>query len=149
MHTSCKRYCTSLQYILKCALLHVLYSVHDFYTCTHIAYEVDMCPLCSHKAVWNVCTQRKVIKQIHSDVFCVHVVFSMDKLPCDKDLHSKVFWCHEILYSLSQYFSNFPTNFMQYNRQPRNLPCFIEFNSSLPYSAELTTESCWDVIVNF
>lgn len=81
--------------------------------------------VCVHSVVTKLygmsVPKRKVIKQIYSDVFCVHVVFSMDKLPCDKDLHSKVFWCHEILYSLSQYFSNFPKNFMLYNRQPRNL----------------------------
>lgn len=80
---------------------------------------------------------RKVIKQTYSAVFCVHVVLVMDKLPCGKDLSSKVFWSHEILYSLSQCFSNFPTNFMEHSRQPINLPCFIKLNSSLPFSEEL------------
>ena len=86
-------------------------------------------------------SNRKVIKQIYNAVFCVHVVLVMDKLPCGKDLSSKVFWCHEILYSLSYCFSNSPTNFMEHGRQPINLPCFIKLNSSLPHSEELTTES--------
>jgi len=43
--------------ILNCAVLYVLYDVYDFYTYTHMAFELGLCPFCNHKGVWNVCTQ--------------------------------------------------------------------------------------------